>query len=168
MYIVNKDGTQNEIVKAYDEVSQEYGYLILCDCCDEPVGFLPECIFLDLMEDGQFKVFVDDEDDSDEMCDCPYCQGFRDGIESAMDTIEALDDMCDCECGECCEVCEPDEFEGECTCEVCEYDSIRADIIGELKLLKRAFQFYASEQRWKEYDEIFELYSKMYNLAFNE
>ena len=73
MYIVNKDGTENEIVKAYDEYSEEYGYSILCDCCEEIIAFLPECVFLDLADEGQFEVVCDEVEDEDK-CDCEVCQ----------------------------------------------------------------------------------------------
>lgn len=105
-----ESGVKQEVIPAYDEISQEYGYAILCTDCGN-VDFMPECMFLDFVDGCKIDLIMDSVDDDEEMCQCPYCQGFRDGIEASMDTIEALDDICDCECGEVCAQCEPEYFE---------------------------------------------------------
>lgn len=183
MHIINKDGTENEVVKAYDELTEEYGYCILCDCCDEPVAFLPECIFLDMMNDGEFEVFVDEveEDISDDECDCPYCQGletdfeddedlcqceyccgFRDGIKRACDVRDALEeyDECDCECGECCSECSPEDFKIDLD------EEIENDLKDELLALKEEMSELLELGYYSEYAMLVNCYEKLYNLIY--
>lgn len=109
MYFM-ENGIRQDVVVARDEDTEEYGYVIICSDCGN-MQFMPECIFLDFIEECGIELVVEkvDDEDDDKMCECPYCQGFRDGIEASMDAMEVLDE-CGCECGECCEVCEPEEF----------------------------------------------------------
>ena len=105
-----ENGVRQDVVKAYDEKSQEYGYAIICSEC-ESVEFMPECMFLDFIEEFEIDLFVDDEDldaieDDDDLCQCEYCKGFRDGVETACDVADALE-----------------EYENECDCDTCrEFD----------------------------------------------
>lgn len=142
MYIVNKDGTQNEVVKAYDEYSEEYGYAVLCDCCDEPMAFIPECVFLDLMNDGQFEVYCDDEDDMDEdECQCDYCQGIETDFE---------DDECDCD-----------------TCREFDIDEeIMNDVKDSLLDIKSAMNELMEDGCYDEVAKLADVYVKLFNLIY--
>jgi hypothetical protein len=157
MYIVNKDGTQNNIIQAYDEYSEEYGYAIECQCGDI-VAFIPECVFLDLMNDGQFEVFVDDEDIEDDVdfdeCDCPYCTGVRDGIEIGLDmAVEVIENLDD-ECG--CDTCRGFDIDEE----------IMNDVKDSLLDIKSTMNELMEDGCYDEVVKLSDAYAKLFNLIY--
>lgn len=107
-----ESGVRQEVIPAYDEISQEYGYAILCTDCGN-VDFMPECIFLDFVDECEIDLIMENDEDEEDLCQCDYCRGFRAGVDIAMKATKMHEECenCDCECGECCEVCEPEYFE---------------------------------------------------------
>jgi hypothetical protein len=125
--------------------NEENGYIMTC----KETGlkeFITEQEFCDMVDSGKLQVAgFEDEDESDELCDCPFCQGVRTGVEMV------LSDM-----------------EDECDCPECRAERIDEDIFDELQHLKEDMVAYRECGDYEEYNRIVDAYVKLIALVTDE
>jgi len=140
MYFIDSRGKRTDVVELAE------GYII---SDGDFSRFVPEEEFISWIERKYINLICEDPDkeESTELCDCPYCEGVRVGVEMVLSDIEDDD---------------------ECDCEVCQYEQIHSDIVDELKHLKEDMIAYRQCGDYEEYEKIVNAYVRLYHLAFED
>lgn len=148
---------------------EENGYIIECHECGLR-ELLTEDEFCDMLDAG----LIEDDEDDEELCQCDYCCGVRDGVELAMDVMEEIEvlleelEECECGCGECCEVCEPECFCGEDDDEAVLNKMMEEDIYGEILALKADMKSLRQNGHYDEYLTVVNAYKVLVDLITEE
>ena len=132
---------------------EENGYIMTCGESGLK-EFITEDEFCEMVESGKL---VDTSEDVDfDECDCPYCEGVRDGIQLGLDmaveVVENLDDdeMCQCD------TCRPIDLDEE----------IHNDIQDSLLALKETMDQLLEDGCYIDYRELTDCYERLFKLIY--